>query len=226
MRRAMDIGLALVAAVVLLPVALLVTLAVLLGLGRPVLFRQVRSGWHGKEFTLVKFRTMRVEHTPEEGDAARTPPLGHFLRATSLDELPQLWNILRGEMSFIGPRPTLPDQVARYSAHERRRLAVRPGLTGWAQVNGRNSISWPARIELDIHYIEHRSVRLDLEIIARTLHRLVRPNGITADGGVNPGFPGPAGVDRPEAGPATVPFPRLVIPEPARTPVDDPEPSR
>jgi lipopolysaccharide/colanic/teichoic acid biosynthesis glycosyltransferase len=176
---------------VLSPVLAALAAVVRLRLGSPVLFRQRRSGLHGQEFTIVKVRTMRAERYPGESDVDRTPRLGHLLRTTSLDELPQLWNVVRGDMSLIGPRPTLPEQVARYSERERGRLAVRPGLTGWAQVNGRNSISWPERIELDLEYIQQRSLRLDLEILRRTLCRLVRPEGITAEGGVNPEFPDP-----------------------------------
>jgi lipopolysaccharide/colanic/teichoic acid biosynthesis glycosyltransferase len=188
-RRAVDIVVSACALVVLSPLLAVLAILVRLRLGAPVLFQQQRSGLGGREFTIVKLRTMRAERYPGEPDADRTPRLGHLLRNTSLDELPQLWNVLRGDMSLIGPRPTLPEQVARYTERERGRLAVRPGLTGWAQVNGRNSISWPERIELDLDYIERRSVRLDLEILRRTIRRLVRPEGITGEGGVNPGYP-------------------------------------
>lgn len=197
LRRVVDIVGSAVALVVLWPVCVVAGVAIRIRIGSPVLFRQQRSGKRGEEFTLVKLRTMRAERYPGEPDADRTPRLGRLLRATSLDELPQLWNVLRGDMTLIGPRPTLPEQVARYGPHERRRLEVRPGLTGWAQVNGRNSLTWPERIELDIWYIDHRSLRLDLRILARTLSRLARPSGVTAEGGVNPGFPGPAEADGP-----------------------------
>ncbi len=190
-RRLVDVAIAGVALVVLSPVLAVVALLVRRRLGAPVLFRQARSGKDGVEFTIVKLRTMRAERYPGEPDADRTPRLGHLLRSTSLDELPQLINVLRGDMSLIGPRPTLPEQVARYGPHERRRLEIRPGLTGWAQVNGRNSLTWPERIELDIWYIDHRSLRLDLAILARTVRGLIRPEGVTAEGGVNPDFPGP-----------------------------------
>ena len=190
-RRIVDVVVAASTLVLLSPLLLVLAVLVRLRLGSPVLFRQQRSGLHGTEFTIVKLRTMRDERYPGEPDGDRTPRLGHLLRSTSLDELPQLWNVLRGDMSLIGPRPTLPEQVARYSERERGRLDVRPGLTGWAQVNGRNSISWPERIELDLEYIERRSLRLDLEILRRTVRRLVRPEGITGEGGVNPGYPGP-----------------------------------
>ncbi|MET0728088.1 MAG: sugar transferase [Acidimicrobiales bacterium] len=192
MRRAVDVAVASLALLVLSPVLAVLAVLVRLRLGSPVLFRQQRSGLGGEPFTIVKLRTMRAERFPGEPDADRTPRLGHILRGMSLDELPQLWNVLRGDMSIVGPRPTLPEQVVRYGAHERRRLEVRPGLTGWAQVNGRNSLSWPERIELDIWYVDHRSLALDLRIVGRTLSGVVRPAGVTAEGGVNPGFPGPS----------------------------------
>lgn len=191
MRRAVDVVVAGCALVVLSPVLLLIALLVRSRLGSPVLFRQVRVGWHGREFSIVKFRTMRPERWPGEPDADRDSSLGRRLRAVSLDELSQLWNVLVGDMSLIGPRPTLPEQVRHYSSRQRRRLDIRPGLTGWAQVNGRNSISWPERIELDLHHIEHRSLALDARIVWRTVLLLLRPRGIYGEGGVNEGFPVP-----------------------------------
>lgn len=191
MRRLIDVVVSAAAGVVLLPVMLCVALLVRLGLGRPVLFHQRRSGLNGSEFTIVKFRTMRPPAFAGESDLGRDTRIGRLLRASSLDELPQLWNVLRGDMSLIGPRPTLPEQVQHYSERQRGRLAVRPGITGWAQVHGRNAISWPERIELDLDYIERRSWRLDVVILALTIRRLVRPDGITGAGGVNQGFPVP-----------------------------------
>jgi lipopolysaccharide/colanic/teichoic acid biosynthesis glycosyltransferase len=188
-QRVADVLVAVVAGVVLLPVALVVAALVRWKLGSPVMFRQTRVGLGGREFAIQKFRTMRPPAYEGQPDNERDTPLGSLLRSTSLDELPQLWNIVRGDMSLIGPRPTLPEQVQHYSQRQRGRLAIRPGLTGWAQVNGRNSISWPERIELDLWYIEHRSLTLDARIVARTLLRLVRPEGILGEGGVNPGFP-------------------------------------
>ena len=190
-RRVVDVLVAGSSLVALAPVLGATAAAVRATFGSPVLFRQQRSGLHGREFTIVKFRTMRPEAYPGEPDADRTPPLGRALRASSVDELPQLWNVLRGDMSLIGPRPTLPAQVARYGPHERRRLEVKPGVTGWAQVTARNSVSWPERIELDIWYIEHRSLWLDLRILALTVLRVLRPQGVTAAGGENPDFPVP-----------------------------------
>jgi lipopolysaccharide/colanic/teichoic acid biosynthesis glycosyltransferase len=190
-RRFVDIVVAAAVGLLLLPVIAGAALAVRWRLGSPVLFRQRRVGLGGREFTILKLRTMRPERYPGEPDAERDTRLGRLLRAASLDELPQVWNIIRGDMSLIGPRPTLPEQVRHYSPRQHGRHAIRPGLTGWAQVNGRNSISWPERIELDLHYIENRSWRMDAEILGRTLSRLLRPTGIYGDGGVNQGFPVP-----------------------------------
>jgi lipopolysaccharide/colanic/teichoic acid biosynthesis glycosyltransferase len=190
-RRTVDVVVAALALVLLSPVLLACLLAVRLAAGTPVLFRQLRTGMDGREFTIYKLRTMRAERSPGEPDEERIGRLGAFLRATSLDELPQLVNVLVGDMSLIGPRPTLPEQVEHYTPRQHRRHAVRPGITGWAQVNGRNSLPWPARIELDLWYIEHRALSLDLRIVGRTLVRLVRPSGLYGDGGVNPGYPVP-----------------------------------
>ena len=191
MRRAADVVLSLLGGLLLAPVTAVVAVAVLSRCGAPVLYRQQRAGRHGTPFLIVKFRTMRPPCFPGEADAVRLTPLGRFLRTTSLDEIPQLWNVLRGEMTLIGPRPTLPEQVVHYTPRQRGRLAVRPGLTGWAQVRGRNALSWPERIELDLWYIQHRCVRLDLRILGLTLLRLLRPVGISGAGGENPGFPVP-----------------------------------
>ena len=193
MRRAVDVIVSGTAGLVLAPVMAAVALLVRWRLGRPVIFRQRRIGLAGRPFSIVKFRTMRPEAWPGEPDADRDTTLGRTLRGLSVDELPQLWNVLRGDMSLIGPRPTLPEQVHHYSPRQHGRHAVRPGLTGWAQVNGRNTIPWPERIELDLWYIEHRSIALDARIVWRTLLRLVRPSGIYGEGGVNQGFPIPGG---------------------------------
>jgi lipopolysaccharide/colanic/teichoic acid biosynthesis glycosyltransferase len=200
MRRVIDIVVALVAGILLAPVTAAIAVLVHVRMGRPVLFRQRRSGLGGKEFTIVKFRSMLPERYPGQPDPERDTSLGRVLRATSLDELPQIWNVLRGDMSLIGPRPTLPEQVVHYSDRQRGRLAIRPGVTGWAQVNGRNSISWPERIELDLWYIEHRCLALDLKVLRLTLMRFVRPHGVTAEGGINPGFPIPTELE-PKAAP-------------------------
>ncbi|MGH2844130.1 MAG: sugar transferase, partial [Solirubrobacteraceae bacterium] len=148
------------------------------------LFRQTRAGRDGAPFEIFKLRTMvkDAEHLGArlavlEGDS-RITPTGALLRRYSLDELPNLWNVLRGEMAIVGPRPTLPGQVARYTEHQRRRLAVAPGITGWAQVNGRTTLPWSERIELDIWYVEHRSLRLDLRILLRTVRMVLSGHGL------------------------------------------------
>jgi len=188
-RRGTDVLLAVTALVLLAPLIVAVAGLIRWRLGSPVLFRQRRVGLRGKEFLILKFRTMCEPARPGQPDSERCTGLGRFLRRTSMDELPQLVNILRAEMSVIGPRPTLPEQVRRYNREQLGRLAVRPGLTGWAQVLGRNSLSWPERIMLDLWYIEHRGWRLDLRILLLTLAQLVRPRGVVGTGGVNPGFP-------------------------------------
>jgi lipopolysaccharide/colanic/teichoic acid biosynthesis glycosyltransferase len=197
MRRLVDMFVAGVAGVMLLPVIVTVAVLIRWRLGSPVLFRQQRSGLRGREFTILKFRTMRPPVHATETDDERDTPLGRRLRAASLDELPQLVNVLRGDMSLIGPRPTLPEQVVHYDQRQRGRLAVRPGITGWAQVNGRNSISWPERIELDLWYIAHRSLLLDLKVLWLTVINVIRPRGIQGVDGVNPGFPLPDGGSTP-----------------------------
>jgi lipopolysaccharide/colanic/teichoic acid biosynthesis glycosyltransferase len=179
LKRAIDIvGSSLGLLVAAVPMAVL---AVLIGrdLGRPVLFRQTRPGLGTEPFTLIKFRTMR---DGDGTDAERLTPLGRFLRSASLDELPELWNVLRGDMSLVGPRPLLPTYVERYNARQARRHEVRPGLTGLAQVEGRNLLSWEDRFELDVHYVETWSVRLDLTIIARTVWLVLKREGVAADG--------------------------------------------
>ncbi len=174
MNRVADVAIAGVGLALTSPVLAAAALAIKLEDGGPVLFRQMRVGKGGEDFELLKLRSMGVgaEHlgagfAVDRGDS-RITRVGRFLRRTSIDELPQLWNVLRGEMSVIGPRPTLRYQVDRYSERQRRRLDVRPGLTGWAQVNGRATLSWADRIELDVWYVEHRSPLVDLKILLRT----------------------------------------------------------
>ncbi|MFD8481644.1 sugar transferase [Kitasatospora sp. NPDC059673] len=211
MKRGGDLAVAALAGIIAVPLGLVIALLIRATMGGPVIFRQTRSGRHGQEFRILKFRTMRDKRHPDEPDAPRITRLGALLRRTSLDELPQLWNVVRGDMAVIGPRPTLPEQVVHYSPRQRGRLALRPGLTGWAQIRGRNSISWPERIELDLWYIEHRSLLLDLRILAGTARMLLHPTGITAAGGVNPGFPIPAETPAPAAA-------RVVLPRQATAP--------
>ncbi|WP_406087548.1 sugar transferase [Kitasatospora purpeofusca] len=191
MKRGGDLAITVLTGIVAIPLGLMIALLIRCTMGGPVLFRQTRTGLRGEEFEILKFRTMRDKRFPEEPDAPRITRLGDLLRRTSLDELPQLWNVARGEMGVIGPRPTLPEQVVHYSRRQRGRLDVRPGLTGWAQVQGRNSITWPERIELDLWYVGNRSLGLDLRILVLTVKVLLNPAGITAAGGVNPGFPAP-----------------------------------
>lgn len=181
-RRAADIAIAGGALTMLSPVLAGCALAIRRGSPGPVLFRQERVGKDGEPFEVLKFRTM-VDRAEEQGTGylvskndSRITREGAFLRRWSLDELPQLVNVLRGDMSIIGPRPTLAYQVEQYTAFQRRRLEVRPGITGWAQVNGRNSLSWPERIELDVWYVDHRSPRVDAEILARTALVMLRPD--------------------------------------------------
>lgn len=163
--------------------------ALAVGMGRPVLFRQDRPGLGGETFTLYKFRTMR---SGPGTDGDRLTPLGRALRATSLDELPELWNVLRGDMSLVGPRPLLVEYLDRYSPRQARRHEVRPGLTGLAQVSGRNALSWDERLELDVRYVETWSITGDLRILARTLASVVRREGISAtDHATMPFFEGP-----------------------------------
>jgi lipopolysaccharide/colanic/teichoic acid biosynthesis glycosyltransferase len=154
-------------------------------LGSPVLFCQVRPGLHGKPFTMVKFRTMTDERGPDGAllpDAQRLTPFGRFLRASSLDELPELWNVLKGEMSLVGPRPLLMEYLPLYTPEQARRHEVRPGITGWAQVNGRNAISWADKFALDVWYVDHRSMWLDVQILWRTVRKVLVRDGISAAG--------------------------------------------
>jgi lipopolysaccharide/colanic/teichoic acid biosynthesis glycosyltransferase len=154
-------------------------------LGSPVFFTQVRPGLHGRPFKMVKFRTMTDERDPDGhllSDAVRLTPFGRWLRATSLDELPELWNVLKGNMSLVGPRPLLMEYLPLYTPEQTRRHEVSPGITGWAQVNGRNSISWEDKFELDVWYVEHRSLWLDIKILWLTVRKVVMRDGISAAG--------------------------------------------
>lgn len=179
-KRVLDIGVAALALALTLPVQLLAAGAILLEDGSPVLFRQSRAGLGGREFQVVKFRTMRRNDIPPEqmGQVLGSHPLvtrtGRLLRRTKVDELPQLLNVVLGHMSLVGPRPALPSDLAGYDAYAWRRLTVRPGLTGWAQVNGSVVLSWPERILLDVWYVDHRSIRLDVAILLRTVGVLIR----------------------------------------------------
>lgn len=184
-KRLFDLAIAVTASVVLLPVILLTALVVKAKLGRPVVFRQSRAGRDGVIFTLYKFRTM-TDLCDTTGrvlpDERRLTNAGAVLRRWSLDELPQIWNVIRGEMSIVGPRPLLARYLDRYNQHQARRHEVRPGCTGWAQVNGRNDLSWEERFELDVWYVDRLSVLLDFKILVLTLISVVKRRGINAQG--------------------------------------------
>lgn len=186
-KRALDAAAALVLLALLSPLLVALWLVVRVGLGRPALFRQARPGRHGAPFLLVKLRTMREANGADgrpRPDAERLTRLGRVLRATSLDELPELWNVLKGEMSLVGPRPLLVEYLPLYNDRQRRRHDVRPGITGWAQVNGRNAVSWEERFEMDVWYVENLSFALDVKILWRTLSAVSRREGISAAGEV------------------------------------------
>ena len=154
-------------------------------LGNPVFFTQVRPGMYGKPFKMVKFRSMTSERGPDGEllpDAVRLTPFGRFLRSTSLDELPELWNVLKGDMSLVGPRPLLMEYLPLYSPEQARRHEVRPGITGWAQVNGRNAIGWEDKFKLDVWYVDHRSLWLDIKILWLTVKKVLVREGISAAG--------------------------------------------
>lgn len=184
-KRLFDIVAALCGLLLLSPVVVIVAWQIRRKLGSPVLFRQVRPGLHGKPFEMIKFRTMRdgvdVAGNPLP-DSARMAPFGSFLRSSSLDELPELWNVLRGDMSLVGPRPLLMEYLPLYSPEQYRRHEALPGVTGWAQVNGRNALSWGEKFKLDIWYVDNRSFWLDLKIIVLTIKKVVVRDGISAEG--------------------------------------------
>jgi lipopolysaccharide/colanic/teichoic acid biosynthesis glycosyltransferase len=187
MRRTFDLVVGLTALVVLSPVLVAVATVILLAMGRPVLFRQVRPGRDGRPFVIYKFRTMRPSNRLDadyDHEAERLTALGRFLRATSLDELPELVNVLRGDMSLVGPRPLLAEYLPLYTPQQARRHLVRPGITGLAQVSGRNRLSWERRLALDVFYVDHQSLWLDLKILVRTLGVVLRRDGIAAEGRV------------------------------------------
>ncbi|MFS2280431.1 sugar transferase [Microbacterium sp. OR21] len=184
LKRVLDLVSAATALVLLSPVIAAVAVAVAVRLGRPVLFAQKRPGRDGKIFTLYKFRSMR-DIDPAEGlvtDADRLTPFGKLLRSTSLDELPSLWNVLRGDMSIVGPRPLLIEYLELYSPEQARRHHVRPGITGLAQVSGRNGLPWEDRFRLDVEYVERRSLALDVRVLVATVRSVVRREGISAEG--------------------------------------------
>lgn len=184
-KRLFDLVVASIAAVFLSPVLLILSLAIWAQIGRPVFFRQRRPGFRGKPFYLIKFRTMSntldAKGNPLPDDQ-RLTAFGRMLRSLSLDELPQLWNVLRGDMSLVGPRPLLMEYLSRYSASQARRHEIRPGLTGWAQVNGRNALSWERKFDLDVWYVDHHTLWLDIIILFRTVWKVVSRDDISAAG--------------------------------------------
>ncbi|MBB3189410.1 sugar transferase [Halomonas cerina] len=187
-KRFMDLGVSALLLVLLSPLILITALLIRFKLGSPVLFRQQRPGLHGRAFTMIKFRTMR-NSTDAHGRLLPTDQrmtrLGAMLRSTSLDELPELWNVLKGDMSLVGPRPLLMDYLPLYSAEQFRRHEVRPGITGWAQVQGRNALSWEDKFRHDVWYVDHASLWLDLKILLLTVKKVVAREGIAASGHVS-----------------------------------------
>jgi len=185
LKRIFDITMVLFSLPVTLPLIGVIALLVRLGLGTPVFFRQVRPGLHGRPFVLVKFRTM-ADLRDEKGsllpDGERLGALGRFLRGSSLDELPTLWCVIRGDMSLVGPRPLLMEYLPRYTPEQHRRHEVLPGITGWAQVNGRNAINWDEKFRLDVWYVDHHSLFLDMKILYLTLRMVLKREGISAEG--------------------------------------------
>jgi lipopolysaccharide/colanic/teichoic acid biosynthesis glycosyltransferase len=185
LKRALDIAASTSALVVLSPVLAITAYKVKKELGSPVLFRQTRPGLHGKPFEMIKFRTMK-DATDKEGnalpDSERLIEFGKKLRASSLDELPELWNVLKGDMSLVGPRPLLMEYLPLYNAEQAKRHNVRPGVTGYAQVNGRNSLSWEDKFKLDTWYVEHQSLWLDMKILLKTVKKVIIKDGISAEG--------------------------------------------
>ncbi|HHV61373.1 MAG TPA: sugar transferase [Firmicutes bacterium] len=184
-KRGIDIAISLILLILLLPLLLIIALLVCLTMGSPVFFRQIRPGLHGKPFVMLKFRTM-TNARDKKGvllpDEERITLLGRFLRSTSLDELPELLNVLHGEMSLVGPRPLLMEYLDRYTPEQARRHEVKPGITGWAQVNGRNALTWEEKFKLDVWYVDNWSLFLDLKILWLTLVKVIKREGISAEG--------------------------------------------
>lgn len=184
-KRLFDIVFSLLGILILLPVFVSIAFFTYINLGSPIFFRQIRPGKNGKPFQIIKFRTMTDLKNSDgdyKADKARMTPFGHFMRSSSLDELPELWNVLKGDMSIVGPRPLLLEYLPLYSTKQQRRHDLCPGITGWAQINGRNEISWEKKFELDLWYIENRNFLLDLKIILITLKKIVLSEGISREG--------------------------------------------
>lgn len=186
-KRCFDLLVALCAILILWPLMLLIALVVFVRDGGPLIYSHNRAGFEGRAFTLYKFRTMKPVSCEVDGDhdALRITSLGYWLRQTSLDELPQLWNVIRGDMSLVGPRPLPMAYVDRYSHEQRQRLMAMPGITGWAQINGRNALSWDEKFTLDVWYVEHASFWLDVKILFLTIFKVMQRQGIMHDGAVS-----------------------------------------
>lgn len=184
-KRILDIALAVPSVIILLPLLMLIGFMVLMRIGSPMLFRQVRPGQHGKPFVIYKFRTMTNDRDGDENllpDGERLTRIGWFLRKSSMDELPELFNVLKGDMSIVGPRPLLMEYLDRYTPEQARRHEVKSGITGWAQVNGRNAITWEQKFKYDVWYVDNQSLRLDLKIIALTIWKILKREGISQPG--------------------------------------------
>lgn len=183
-KRLVDILVSSSALILLSPIFLLLIIIIRIKLGSPVFFSQKRPGKNGEIFKMYKFRSMTDERDQNGNllpDNERLPEFGQKLRATSLDELPELWNILKGDMSLIGPRPLLPSYLPLYNAFQKRRHEVKPGLTGWAQVNGRNNLDWPERFKLDVEYVDNLSLMVDIKIIIQTIEKVIKKDGISSE---------------------------------------------
>ena len=202
-KNVIERSIAAAALIILSPLLLVIAGTIRFRMARPILFRQTRIGYRGRPFTFLKFRTMANIQSHGSAliqDSSRLTSLGQFLRTWSLDELPQLWNVVRGDMKFVGPRPLLPEYLPRYSAQQRRRHEVKPGMTGWAQVNGRNGLTWEEKLHLDVWYVDHRSLWLDVRILWKTMRTVFSRTGISHPGhGTMPEFLGSATPPRQDA---------------------------
>jgi len=184
-KRIYDLLFTIIVVIICLPLFILVACMVQIFLGSPILFRQIRPGLYGKPFCILKFRTMKHAYSSEGlllPDAHRLTSLGRFIRSISLDELPELFNVLKGDMSLVGPRPLLMEYLDRYTPQQARRHEVKPGITGWAQVNGRNAITWEEKFKLDVWYVDHQSFWLDMKIIFMTIWKILKRDGINQPG--------------------------------------------
>jgi lipopolysaccharide/colanic/teichoic acid biosynthesis glycosyltransferase len=183
-KRLVDVSIGGLLLLIIVPLILLIVFISWAYSGRPIFFKQDRPGWQGKPFRLIKFRTMTDKRDAAGRllpDSERITPLGKLLRSTSLDELPEFWNVLKGDMSIVGPRPLLMEYLPLYNAEQRRRHEVKPGITGWAQINGRNAICWEDKFALDVWYVDNQSLKLDLKIILMTIKKIIAREGISAE---------------------------------------------